>query len=108
MSDTSYVPVSERPSNEFGTSLLESGGQSSSPFPSSNFTPNQQQYNQQSSFALPDWLTEALAKPLVKIGLGVGAFITLIVIIVSASKGGSGGGGGKWGGGEGGHRPTTD
>jgi len=98
MSDTSYVPVSERPSNEFGSSLLEAGQSSSSPFPSSNFTPNQQaQYGSSSSFALPDWLTEALAKPLVKLGLGVGAFITLIVIIVSASKGGGSGGGGGYG-----------
>mmetsp|Transcript_15651 Transcript_15651/g.31909 ORF Transcript_15651/g.31909 Transcript_15651/m.31909 type:complete len:306 (+) Transcript_15651:53-970(+) len=101
MSDTSYVPVSERPSNEFSSGLLDSaskmemGSSSSSPFPSSSssgFTSNQRS-QMSGGLQLPDWLTESLQKPLVKIGIAVSSFVLLIVIIVNASSGGGGGSG---------------
>jgi hypothetical protein len=117
MSESNYVPVSERQSGDFGSSLLETGmgaggvSNSSSPFPmSSNFTPNQRsQYSGAgggggSKFELPDWALDIVQKPVTKLVVGGIVVVSLIAIIVSAAGGSGGdagyapGGGNRYGG----------
>ena len=103
MSEGSYVPVSDRPSSDFGNSLLDVSGASkpsASPFPTSSFTPNQRSNMGMQGFSLADWISEnVIYGGKAKVIAGAVAFVIFLVVIIEASKGSSGdsanGGGGN-------------
>lgn len=95
MSDqTSYVPVSDRASSDFGGSLLNNAApSSSSPFPTSSYTPNQRAALSGSSGFDFDRVKDFFSTTMGKIVGGVTSLTLLIVIIVASSGKGGGGGG---------------
>ena len=90
-SSTSYVPVSDRASSDFGGSLLNNGTSSSSPFPTSSYTPNQRQAMSSGGGFDFDRVKDFLSTTVGKAVAGVTALTLLIVIIVSTTGGGGGG-----------------